>query len=373
MILEPTLEPDDVFRRLCAIPSASLDEHRVGSFVLDLLADLALEAEVDGAGQAIGGNQGNIIVRIGGAASESGPRLLFAAHLDTVPPGEAPDPVLEDGVWRNSASGILGADNKAAVAALLCAAARWANERPAVPLALVFTVAEECGLKGAAALDLASLGADAAFVFDHPTPIGTVVTGSPTLTSIVAEFSGRASHAGVDPESGASAVRAAALAIAAMPQGRISEGATANVGLVSGGSAANVTAASCRLEAELRAVDQEEHDALLLGIGDSIQAAAAEAGCSADVTFERAFNGYAHAGGHRAVAIAEAALETLGIEPVPVVSGGGSDANVFEAAGIPAVNLGDGSLDTHTDAERISSEDLARLLSLVLALPASVA
>ena len=60
---------------------------------------------------------GNIYARLEPTAA--GTPLFFCAHLDTVPPEGAVDPVVEDGFVRNAAGTILGADNKSAVVAML--------------------------------------------------------------------------------------------------------------------------------------------------------------------------------------------------------------------------------------------------------------
>lgn len=367
------LDPGPLLSTLCRVPSPSLRERGVGEVVLSTLRDLGFEPSVDSAGEAIGGDQGNIAVTIPSASGKAEGGILLAAHLDTVPPVGEPVPVLEGGVWSNGGPGILGVDNKAAVAALLCSAARWTVSPPDVPVHLVFTVAEEIGLKGAKEFDPGSLRPTAAFVFDHPTPIGTLVSSSPTHTSISARFRGVAAHAGVAPEAGANAIAAAATAIGLFPQGRISETATGNVGVIEGGSSPNVTAEHCRIDAELRGVDEQEHSDLLLEVGDAMQSAAEAHGCSVEVTFERSFEGYDHRSGHVGVRIAEVALRAIGRGPTAVSSAGGSDANVFETFGIPSVNLGDGSIDTHTSTERIAVEDLDLLVELVGALPTAAA
>src|SRR6185503_324528 len=69
----------------------------------------------DDAGPRVGSNMGNLYTRIEPTAE--GEPLFFCAHLDTVPPTAAIEPVVEDGVVRNAAGTILGADDKSAVAA----------------------------------------------------------------------------------------------------------------------------------------------------------------------------------------------------------------------------------------------------------------
>ena len=80
----------------------------------------------DDAGSRIGSNAGNLYARV--EATDGGTPLFLCAHLDTVPPEAGIDPVLEDGVIRNAAGTILGADNKSAVAVMLEATRRILSE-----------------------------------------------------------------------------------------------------------------------------------------------------------------------------------------------------------------------------------------------------
>ena len=184
--------------------------------------------------------------RIPGRSERS---ILLCAHLDTVTQNAPIEPVVVDGGWENANDGILGADNKAAVAVILEVARRATVEGSPVGIELLFTVAEENGLLGAAHFDAGRLRSDFGYVFDHATPIGEVVTASPSYFRVGAEFHGRAAHAGIRPEEGRSAILAAALAIAAMPLGRIDDETTANVGSVSGGVGSTNVVARARAAA----------------------------------------------------------------------------------------------------------------------------
>src|SRR4029079_11146515 len=184
--------------------------------------------------------------------------ILLCAHLDTVPVAAPIDPVLVDDGWENANDGILGADNKAAVAMILEIARRCNVEGSPVGLELLFTVAEEVGLQGARRFDAAKLRAEFGYVFDHATPIGEIGTASPTLYRIEAEFHGKSAHAGLRPESGRSAILAPAPAAAKMPHGRIDAQTTANLGYLHVGvESTNVVPERARVLAEVRSVDPD--------------------------------------------------------------------------------------------------------------------
>jgi tripeptide aminopeptidase len=185
---------------------------------------------------------------------------------------------------------------------------------------------------------------------------------------MVAEFRGRAAHAGVRPEEGRSAIAAAARAIAAMRLGRLDPETTANVGTIKGGTAINVVPERCRLEAEVRSVDQERVETLATEMIDHMQDAADAAECDLDVTVERMIRGYRTRPKAIQVAVAEQALRACGYEPKHINTGGASDANAFEAAGLPCTNLADGTEHNHEPTERISIDALEGLFEVAIAL-----
>src|SRR6201999_3021645 len=94
---------------------------------------------------------GDLLARIPGRGERT---VMLCAHMDTVPPLAEIEPVLVEDGWENANAGILGADNKAAVATILELARRCSVEGAPVGLELVFTVAEEVGLQGAKRLDV---------------------------------------------------------------------------------------------------------------------------------------------------------------------------------------------------------------------------
>src|SRR5581483_3458995 len=195
------------------------------------LRDCGVDFDEDGAGAVVDSTIGNLYARLEPVAD--GEPLLLCAHLDTVPPTAAIEPVLEDGVVRNAGGTILGADNKAAVAVMLEAARRVLSEnRPHAGIELLFTPKEEVGLLGAAAFDAARLHAQVGYVYDQAAPIGEVILGAPHAHAMQVRFHGRASHSGMYPEEGRSAIAAAARAITDFRLGRVDEETTANVGLI---------------------------------------------------------------------------------------------------------------------------------------------
>ena len=121
-----------------------------------------------------------------------------------MPATAAIEPVVTDGVVRNAAGTILGADDKAAVAVMLEATRRvLAENRPHAGIELLFTPKEETGLEGAFAFDHTRLRARLGYVYDQAAPIGTVILGAPSSRSLEVTFHGRAAHADAIPTTAA--------------------------------------------------------------------------------------------------------------------------------------------------------------------------
>ena len=359
----------DLFLELAAIPSPPGGERRVADAVLEALGELGLEADEDGAGARIGGSAGNLLCRIEPSNGAAGTPIFLCAHLDTVPPEGPIEPVVEDGWVRNGAGTILGGDNKAAVAVIVEAAARIVREgRPHAGIELLFTPKEEVGLLGAGAFDHTRLHARAGYVYDQASPIGEIVLGAPTQRSLKVRFHGRPAHAGMAPEEGRSAIYAAAKAIADLRLGRIDEETTANVGLISGGTARNIVPEWCELEVELRSHDEVKLGDLLQETLDAIAFAAGVAECEVETQLEETYKGYRFRRDELPVRLAAQALERSGFAPRYALTGGGADANVFNERGLACVNLANGMIDIHTPDERIAVADLERMVDVTLAL-----
>jgi tripeptide aminopeptidase len=364
----PTDEVVSLFTELAALPSPPGEERVVADRVTAYLRDLGLEVAEDDAGQRIGSDAGNLYTRIEPTA-ETGTPLFFCAHLDTVPPDGAIEPVLEDGVIRNAAGTILGADNKAAVAVMLEAVRRVLSQnRPHGGIELLFTPKEEVGLHGAAAFDQDQLHARVGYVYDQAAPIGEVILGAPYAHSMEVRFPGRAAHSGMYPEEGRSAIAAAAKAIADFKLGRIDEDSTANVGIIHGGTAGNIVPEWCTFLAEARSHDPQKLADLVREMLEAATFAAGLEDCQVETEIHKSYSGYRFKRDDFVVRLARAALERAGYEPSFTLSGGAADANVFNDRGLACVNLANGMAEIHTADEHIAVTDLERMVDVTLAL-----
>lgn len=350
----------DLFLQLAAIASPSGTERDVAARVAGYLDRLGLPPEEDAAG--------NLYARVP-ATGPGGTPLFLCAHMDTVPPLGPLEPVVEDGVVRNAGGTILGADNKAALAAMLEAARRVVEERrPHAGLELVLTTREEVGLQGAYELDHDRVAARVGYVYDQAAPIGEVILGAPHQRLIEVAYRGRAAHAGMAPEEGRSAIAAAARAIADLRLGRLDAETTCNVGLIAGGSARNVVPERCTFSVDVRSHDERRLAALVQEVLDATAFAAGVEGCSVEADVRAVANGYRFRPDEPAVRLASRALERAGYAPLLALTGGGADANVFNDRGRRCVNLANGMAEIHTPDEHVSVADLEGMVEVTLAL-----
>jgi tripeptide aminopeptidase len=353
------------FVRLCEIESPSRRERGVADAVAAELRSLGLEVAEDASGSETGSDAGNLLARLP-AADPGAPAVLLCAHMDTVPLAAPIEVMRENGILTNRHDAILGADNKAAVAVLLAVARRLVREPAPAEVELLFTTCEERALGGAKAFDRSQLRARLGFVFDHASPIGELIVAAPTYYRIEATFLGKAAHAGLCPEAGRSAIAAAANAISRLRLGRQDEGTTANAGRIEGGTATNVVPDRCRVEIEARSLDRERAGALVSEIVDVLTDAASDGDCDLETEIEEGFRGYRLPRTGPPVSWAAEALAELGIEPVFRATAAGSDANVLNAAGLPCLNVADGTEGNHRPDERIAVPSLGTLLDVVL-------
>jgi len=359
----------DLFLELAAIPSPPGQERAVADRVVAELRSLGLEVDEDDAGSRIGSSIGNLLCRLPGRDGDGTP-IFLCAHLDTVPPQGPLEPVVgEDGFVRNAGGTILGADDKSAVVAMVEAVRRILEEgRPHCGVELLLTPKEEVGLLGAGAFDHTRLEAHLGFVYDQAAPIGDVIMGAPYQRSMLVRFHGRPAHSGMVPEEGRSAIAAASRAVADLRLGRIDAETTANVGLISGGSARNIVPEWCELQAEARSHDAGKLADLVQEMLDTFAFAASTAECTLEAEVSETYQGYRFGQHDPVVQLAGAALSACGYELVPTLTGGGADANVFNAKGLPCLVLANGMTDIHTADERIAVADLDAMVEVTLAL-----
>jgi tripeptide aminopeptidase len=318
---------------------------------------------MDDAGTAVGGDTGNLIIRVPGTGP--GQARAFSAHMDCVPPCIGVQPVLKDGVITSLSDTILGGDDKAGIAAILEALQHLKEEDiPHPELYLLFTIGEENGLVGAKNLDYSLVGAQEVVVLDACGDVGTIITRSPAKTDLTITFHGRTAHAGIEPEKGISAIQIAAAAIGRMQLLRIDERTVANLGRIEGGSQTNIVADQVVVTGEVRAQGAAELAAQIEHMRSCCVQAAEEFGGSVSFIQEPAYPAlHTDPDAPLPKRVLEACAR-LGLRAAFKGTGGGSDANIFAARGISAVTLSIGMSRVHTTDEFITVDSLVQTARL---------
>jgi tripeptide aminopeptidase len=346
-----------VFMDMVRIDSPSLDEKRMSEHLRGLLGPRGYDMRMDNAGTIIGGNTGNLIIRI--PATGPGDPMAFSAHMDCVPPCLGIEPTLNDGVIRSAGETVLGGDDKAGIAAILEALFHLEEENiPHPELELIFTVCEEHGLVGAKAMDFSLVRAREVVVLDAGGPVGTIIVRSPSKADMNVVFHGRAAHAGIDPENGISAIQMAAHAIGRMRLLRIDEETVANLGRIEGGGQTNIVADTVTLTGEARAYAEAQLLAQVKHMRQCCEAAAQDFGGRVDFRHIIAYPALSVAPDSMLLHRALHACARLGLTAAVKGTGGGSDANIFAGQGMSCINLGIGMTKVHTTDEFITVESL---------------
>ncbi len=208
---------------------------------------------------------------------------------------------------------------------------------------------------------------DAALVLEGARANGDIVSARKGITDYRIVFSGRAAHAGVEPEKGRNAVLDAAHAIVALQglNGRW-PGVTVNVGVVHGGTRTNVVAEKCELQVDLRSPEL----AALEAAEAEIERICAEH-VVPDVTTEVIGHGWHRPmekkeGAARLVEIAVSVAGELGFQLRDAATGGASDANTTSAAGTPTIDgLGPVGGDDHAPAEWLDLTSVVPRIALL--------
>ena len=217
---------------------------------------------------------------------------------------------------------------------------------------VVFTRHEEGGLVGAHHLDFSMVSAKSGVVFDGEGPPNRIILSAPSQNVVTAQITGRAAHAGLEPEKGISALLIAAEILGQLPLGRIDEETTANIGRLEGGLKRNIIPEQAFLDGEFRSRNNEKLADLerkFRGVFDEVASRYPKAKIDLDIV--NTYQAYNIDAGNEAVAIISRALAGMGMPPVLETTGGGSDANVFIERGITAIPVGIGVRDFHTTWE----------------------
>ncbi|KPC77707.1 hypothetical protein ADL26_00240 [Thermoactinomyces vulgaris] len=358
----------DEFIELVKTDSETGEERTICDLLTQKLTELGLDVVEDGSAQLTGHGAGNLVATLKGTVPGA-PKIYFTCHMDTVAPGKGIKPQINGDVIESDGTTILGADDKAGLAALL-EGIRLLKEKglPHGQIQLLITAGEESGLIGSRHLDMSLVDADFGFAMDSDGEVGEIITSAPSQVKVLATIYGKAAHAGVNPEDGISAIQVASRAISKMRLGRIDEETTANIGRFQGGTASNVIPERVEILAEARSRNPEKLRRQVDSMVQAFHEAAEEFNAKAEVETRTLYPSFHFSEEDLVVQKAKEAVMRIGRTPRIGASGGGSDANVIAGHGIPTVNLGIGYQNIHTTSEQMPIKELVKAAELVVAL-----
>ena len=358
----------DNFLKLTATKKFLHEEKEVTHVIMTELSSsdmhLGIDLSID--------NSGNLHVFVP-KNSEAFEPVMFCCHMDTVKLGKKIVPVLRDGVIMSNGTSILGADDKAGIAAVIeLLHVLNENQLPHGDIEIIFTVMEEIGMLGSKSLDYSRIHSRIGYVVDGSMRPGLLAIAAPYKNSIRIVIKGTAAHAGVNPEKGVSSIQVAASAIADMRLLRIDDCTTANIGTISGGTSDNVVCSEVELSAEVRSRNPEKLGEQTDHMRECILNSATKFGADADFKVSLLYPGYSISKEDYVVRCFKDACSGAGLEFGTCISGGGTDANIFNKAGIKAVVVGTGVKNPHTPKESIAVIDLTDTARLLIELARAV-
>jgi len=348
-------KPLQTFLDLVRINSVSGDEERISLFLETRLLSLGLSTKWD--------KVGNLYAYLPG----EGETILLSAHMDTVPLACDVEPLVEGSLVHTGGKTALGADDKAAIAAILTTLETIQSEHlPHPNLVILISVREELGLQGIAELDTALLATvDHGYVFDAEGPVGTFITTAPGSSKLDAIFLGKGAHAGFSPETGISAIQMASDAIASMHLLRIDEETTANVGSFIAPGSRNIVCDKATLSLEARSLDPVKLLAQIEHMKACLQEAAEKHGGKVIIEEQLLYEAYRLDTSFPVFTRLKKACANLGLSYTERPTLGASDANVLNAKGISTVACTTGYEAPHTTNESIRLDQLMALTSLI--------
>ncbi len=361
--------------------------------------------ELNGAGLADAGldENGYVVAGLDGAEAAEGPVIGLIAHLDTSPdaPGHGVQPIVHrdwDGgvielprggtrldpatmrqlipkrghdIVTTSGDTLLGADDKAGIAAIMAAVVHLAAhpELPRPRLRIAFTPDEEIG-EGATLFDIARFGALCAYTIDG-SELGELQDETFSAVEVTINVQGVDVHPGQATGKLVNALRLAARIVAALPADTLTPETTADrEGFIHPYDLSG-SAARARLAAIVRDFDDDkldDHVALLQRTVNEVAAGEPRAEIDVEVRPQyRNMRRYLQSAPY-AVQAAEQAIREEGIEPLRIPIRGGTDGSRLSEMGLPTPNIFTGGHEYHSVREWASLHDMAAAAATIVRL-----
>lgn len=368
------------FTLLCETDSPSREEGKVAALLKGIFSDLgADEILEDDSARITGSDTGNLFIRFKETVPAEG--IFFCCHMDTVEPARGVKVRRDNDTFSSVGDTVLGSDDKSGIAAII-EAVRYVRENdiPHGPIEIVMTTCEEIGLLGAKSLDPAMISARTGYALDS-TGIDTIITGAPASNRLEITVLGAAAHAGLHPEWGINAITLAAQALTEIPQGRIDEQSTINIGTIQGGAASNIVPEKVSIVGEIRSHSEKHLEQLTDQVKGAFERVVSEwddptglAKGEPALTFSVLpdFPVMKLDRNDRVVQHIEQAAQSIGLELGYKIAGGGSDANILNGYGLQTAIIATGMTHVHSTDEQVELGDMEKLTALLIAILATL-
>ncbi|KKQ81260.1 MAG: Peptidase T-like protein [Parcubacteria group bacterium GW2011_GWF2_38_76] len=341
----------ETFISLVKIDSESGEEKEIINYLQSMMIDLGFDAEID--------KTGNLV-----CSNDSNPRLMLAAHTDTVTPGKGIKPIIDGNIIKTDGTTILGSDDKANVAIILEILQVLKKNDIHAPLNVVFTIGEEVGFTGSTGLDYEKIGAKIGLNLDGE--IGEIDIAEPSMMVFDIEITGKAAHSGMAPEKGINALKIAAEAINSLDLGRIDEETTVNVGTIRGGEAVNIIPEKIALKAEVRSRSNEKFNYQVQKLIDVFEKTAKKYGGLFKITSEQTSYAFNVTEDDKLVEVLKNCFTKNGVKPEVLKINAGSDTSNFSRNNIKCVTTGGCGKDYHTTGEYLEIDGFTKAAASIL-------
>ncbi|WP_368652015.1 M20/M25/M40 family metallo-hydrolase [Ornithinibacillus sp. 4-3] len=295
---------------------------------------------------------GNVICRLPGTKSNI-PSLLFCAHMDTVTPGTAIHPIICNSEIKSDGTTILGADDKAAIAALVEVIHILQEEKIEFGnIELLFTVGEESGFLGSKALQSKDLQSNFGYVLDSEGSVGSIEVASAAQCAIKLLFDSSDSHFSmIDIYKEIRNL-----------YNQVCADSSSDLSMVQFGTVENTKKNEIKLL--LTTFDQDEIRLFHLQLQDYIKNKLSI--CHPQLIFELVNPSHIMKKNDQLISLFKQATKQQKIPYKSIVNRSGSDTNILASYGLDVANIAVGYKNIHTKQESISIDDLFQLTKLIL-------
>jgi tripeptide aminopeptidase len=346
------------FLEYVQIDSPTQSEGLFAKVMIRELEALGFEVYVDKAGQLLGSDTGNLIAKLKGTCDVN--PILFSCHLDTASPGIGIQPIVKNDIIYSDGTTILGADNKAGIAALIEAIqVIKENELPHGPIEIVFSIFEEGYLKGSSHLDYSKILSKHAYVLDGGGDPGQIIASVSTKDRI--EF---IHH--ISPSQTTSGKSLSTKEFVSYVLDKINfdflKDSDVNIIMREGGLVEN------RVQIDINNICTDQLKTNVNYVRDCFKSAAKDLKQNLTSHVLRLHQGYSLGKNDFMINKIYQACQKIGLDAFTVHSDKASDANNYHLNGIKAVNLGIGEKKCHTVHEHLHIKDLLNASRLIIAL-----